>query len=189
MLRNLRSFLSIGVPLPNLEEVLQNVRAGKLSVDEAAEQIRDDATRAYLPPWSLRLLRFAGSFFALVGMGLAIYSVSVGFGKTATRGTVVEMVGSGMTSPVVEYRVNGAVHRVHGSVSSSSPTYAIGDVVEVLYNPHNPTVAKINTFRERWLFPVVMVGAGLNAILLSFVLPWVFRLILGTHPSVRRILA
>lgn len=186
MLRKLRNLLGLSPPLPNVEDVLEDVRAGNLSVEEAAAQIRDDATRPHLPPWSLRLLRFAGSFFALVGIGLAIYSMSVGLGKSTTRGTVVEMVGDEMTSPVVEYRVNGIAHRTQGSVSSSPPAHAIGDSVGVIYDANDPSAAKINTFRERWLFPVAMVGAGLNAIILSFALPWIFRVIFGANGAARR---
>jgi hypothetical protein len=186
MLQKLRNLLGLSTPLPNVENVLEDVRAGILSVEEAAVQIRDEATRPYLPPWSLRLLRFVGGFFALVGFGLAIYSMSVGLGKSTTRGTVVEMVGDEMTSPVVEYRVNGIAHRTQGSVLSSPPAHAIGDPVDVIYDANDPSAARINTFRERWLFPVVMVGAGLNAILLSFVLPWIFRVIFGANHAVHR---
>lgn len=186
MLLKLRSLLGLSPPLPNIEDVFEGVRTGKLSVDEAAVQIRDDATRPCLPPWSLRLLRFAGSFFVLVGVGLAIYSMSVGLGKSTTLGTVVEMVEGEMTSPVVEYRVNGVAHRIQGTVRSSPPAHSTGDVVKVIYDTGNPSAGKIDTFRERWLFPVVMVGGGLNAILLSFVLPWIFRVIIGANHVVHR---
>ena len=186
MLRKLLTFLGLCPQLPNVENVLEDVRAGNLSVEEAAAQIRDDATRPYLPPWSLRLLRFAGGFFALVGFSLAIYSMSVGLGKSTTRGTVVEMIGHEMTSPVVEYQVNGIAYRIQGSVRSSPPSHAIGDHVDVIYDANDPSAARINTFRERWLFPVGMVGAGLNAIFLSFVLPWIFRVIFGANNAVHR---
>jgi hypothetical protein len=186
MLQQLRNLLGLNPPLPNVENVLRDVQSGNLSVDDAAEKIRDDATRPYLPPWSLRLLRFVGVLFAMVGFALGIYSMSVGLGKSVTRGTVIEMVGSEMTSPVVEYQVNGNKHRIQGSVSSSPPAHVVGDLVDVIYDESNPSNSKIDTFRERWLFPVAFAGAGLNAILLSFALPWIFNAIFGANHAMDR---
>ncbi len=186
MLWKLRNLLGLNPPLPNVENVLEDVQSGNLSVDDAATQIRDDVTRPYLPPWSLRLLRFAGVIFAMIGFALGIYSMSVGLGKSTTRGTVIEIVGDEMTSPVVEYQVNRNKHRVQGSVSSSPPAHAVGDLVDVIYDADNPSNSKIDTFGERWLFPVVFVGAGVNAIFLSFVLPWIFSAIFGANHAMDR---
>ncbi len=179
MFRKLRNLLGLNPPLPNVESTLRDVQIGTLSVDEAAVQIRDEATRPYLPPWSLRLLGFAGVFFALVGSALGIYSSWDGLGKKSIDGKVVAMVGAGMTSPVVEYRVNGMGYRIRGSVSSSRPAYSTGDIVGILYDKNDPSTAIIDTFRERWLFPVILMGAGVNAIVLSIVLPWIISAIVG----------
>ena len=177
MLQKLLTFLGLSPPLPKVENVLEDVKSGKLSVDDAAARIRNDAARPHMPPWAWRLFRFAGAIFAMVGLGLGIYSMAAGTGKSVTGGTVIEMVGGNMTSPVVEYEVDGQKHRVQGSVSSSPPAHTVGDHVDVIYDPKNPSNSMIGTFQERWLFPVVFVVAGLNAVLFSFILPRIFNAI------------
>lgn len=66
-------------------------------------------------------------------------------------GTVVDLVEHTYTStsnghrrtgytyaPVVQYMANGREYTVESRTSSNPPAYAVGDMVEVHYNPDNP---------------------------------------------------
>jgi len=55
----------------------------------------------------------------------------------------------------------------------------VGEQVSLLYRPYNPARAQINSFTDRWLFPVAFTGGGIVAILVSVFWPKVFRVITG----------
>ena len=112
----------------------------------------------------------------MVGSGLTVVSVTSGAGREPVDGTVVELVGEDMTSPVVEYQVEGVSCRVQGGVASSPSAHELGDQVTVLYEKELPGEGHIDTFIERWLLPIVAAVAGFNLLLLSLALPWVQRL-------------
>src|SRR4051794_15324725 len=41
-------------------------------------------------------------------------------------------------APQIEYRVDGQAYRIQGSISSSTPAYAVGDKVTVIYPTDHP---------------------------------------------------
>lgn len=47
------------------------------------------------------------------------------------------------------------------SISTSPSRYAIGDEVEVLYDPENPKDVQINSFLHLWFATLMLVGFGL----------------------------
>jgi hypothetical protein len=55
----------------------------------------------------------------------------------------------------------GREHKVTSSVGGSKGAFKVGEEVEVLYDPQNPTDARINTFIQMWLGPLVIGGVGL----------------------------
>jgi hypothetical protein len=170
MLRRLRDCLWPKPPLVGLEAILEDVAAGRLAPEEAASRIRTLAAKPYLPAWLPRLFRLLGAIALIVGLAMACYQVVTVIGSRETPGRVVEMVGDECVAPVVEYSVGGRRYTVQGTVHSQPPAYVVGQQVAVLYRPDNPAQARINTFTERGLFPVVFAGAGVWCLILGLIL-------------------
>ena len=63
-------------------------------------------------------------------------------------------------APVVEYTVRGVDYRLTGTYTNP-PAYDVGDRVTVRYERANPENARLDSFVELWLFPVVFGGVGL----------------------------
>lgn len=68
----------------------------------------------------------------------------------------------------------------NSSISSSPPAYAVGDKVTMLYHPANPRSAQINTFHDRWMFPLIFTFVGLGAVAFSFAIPRILAAVTGT---------
>lgn len=65
-----------------------------------------------------------------------------------------------MTSaPVIEYMVDEKKYTYESKHYTNFSSYKIGDTVDLLYNKTNPSEAKINSFMELWLIPVILGGA------------------------------
>lgn len=127
-----------------------------------------------------------GLIFLVAGVGLVIgcfFAVSrtKRFLSTAreVRGQVVGIESrrgrgqhaSRMHYPVLRYRTQeGTQHEVVSSVGSNPPRYKEGDSVTLLYDPQNPLDARIHTFLNVWLFPVVLGGVGGAFVLVGGVL-------------------
>lgn len=120
----------------------------------------------------------AGPILAIGGVAMAFFGWQ-GYTSTKTfmvnaeqaRGTVVEVAArSGTDSsgnptiyfyPVVEFTAaDGRAVRYQSSVGSSRPSQQVGQAVEIVYNPANPQDARVNSFTEVWLWPVVLLGMG-----------------------------
>ncbi|HEX9807847.1 MAG TPA: DUF3592 domain-containing protein [Alteraurantiacibacter sp.] len=114
---------------------------------------------AIFTPIGLLFAGIGGWFFAadqeLAGSGLR------------TPGRVIEVVGSRDSDgdtvyrPVVEFvGADGQRHIFTGSVGSNPPSHSVGEQVEVIYAPGNPGDALLDSFTERYLFPLVFGGMG-----------------------------
>lgn len=88
----------------------------------------------------------------------------VEFLKTAERssGTVIENIqkvsskGKYTYSPLIEfYDQNGEKTTFESLNSSNPPSYSIGQKVQVLYQPTHPQSAKIDSFHDFWLGPIL----------------------------------
>jgi hypothetical protein len=75
-------------------------------------------------------------------------------------------------APVVEYEVDGQTYRIQGAVSSSSPSYAVGDTVGVVFPADKPSEGSIDSFSEKWLGPLVFGGGGLVFALVGVGMVW-----------------
>ena len=56
---------------------------------------------------------------------------------------------------------DGKSYNFRESVSSNPPSHKIGDMVNVLYDPGNPSKARVDDFVNTWLFPLLLGGMGL----------------------------
>lgn len=72
-------------------------------------------------------------------------------------------------SPVVEFDVNGQTYSIENDNASDSPDYELGSQVRVRYDPVDPSIAQIDKFSDRWLFPMIIIPAmTFGALLLDF---------------------
>lgn len=85
-----------------------------------------------------------------------------------TTGTVIDLSrsrdsdGDVTYRPVVEFvDQSGTRHEFVSKVGSSSPGVSRGESVEVIYDPWEPNDAMLDTFSQRFLFPLVFGGFGL----------------------------
>ena len=93
-----------------------------------------------------------------------------------TTGTVIRLEESNSSeggccvySPVIEFNANGRAHSFEGDNASYPPAYEVGDVVNVIYDPSDPSRAQIDKWSERWLFPIIIIPAMIfTAAILNF---------------------
>lgn len=146
-----------------LESILEDVRNKRVSVDEAAAEIRRRATISKIASPRLLMLQLAGAAFVAIGILIGCYSVSFAFGTVDVRGTVVR-IDDGL--PVVSYDVNGNAREYSPSIAFVPTPYKVGDKVRILYRVRQPWRAQIDTFTNRWLLPLAFIGGGIVLILL-----------------------
>jgi hypothetical protein len=122
---------------------------------------------------------FGNLFFAafcLWGAYSAVISWKLQTSGEITNGTVTRLEESKtregyccVYSPVVEFQVDGQTYSFENDSASSSPDYQIGSEVKVRYDPADPNTAQINTFSNRWLFPIIIIPAMIiGSLILSF---------------------
>jgi Protein of unknown function (DUF3592) len=154
----------------SLGEIQADVSAGRLTQEQAIEEINrmHGRARSRRPSRGTRIvvigtLLFIGLIFGLIGAGIGLYSYSKAQNAERTTGEVVKMLaagGKGGSKPVVRYTVDGRDFEIQGWISTSPPAYTVGEKVTVLYDRNNPADGHIDTFVERWLFPVIFSGIG-----------------------------
>ncbi|MEM1132634.1 MAG: DUF3592 domain-containing protein [Pseudomonadota bacterium] len=110
---------------------------------------------------------FIGLVFLAIGAGLFISDQQFANDAARTTGSIIEInryndsEGKTMYRPLVSFRdETGKEHQFTGSVSSSSPTFSIGEQVEVIYDRDAPAEAIIDTFLQRFFLPLVFGGMG-----------------------------
>lgn len=136
---------------------------------------------------SMRNFGIAGVIFAMVGFlmllggGLWAHSTSTFIDDAGSaQGEVIELVArrsSDSTTYAPRYRfvVEGQqAYTVISSSSSSPPAYDVGEQVKVLYDPENPTDAKIDSFMGLWFGPVLIIGMGLVFSLIAVIPAFMF---------------
>jgi hypothetical protein len=124
---------------------------------------------------ALKMISFAFGFVAfsfLAGSIFAYFALNH-FTTNAIRvhGAVIELRqdDGGDYAPVVEFSIDGSAKQLVGKITSSNPAYSVGDAVEVLVNPDNHNEAVIDTFKERWLIPVIIGCVSVFFVMLTIV--------------------
>ena len=75
---------------------------------------------------------------------------------TALRTVADTQAHSESYAPVFSFVArDGQSYAVDSGSSSNPPGFAVGETVRVLYDPANPTDAKIDTFFQIWVLPIV----------------------------------
>jgi hypothetical protein len=137
---------------------------------ETVARLRRSLRRGQRVGWAL------GALLALAGVGVAV-SPGLWFGSARTEGTVtklepaVELIDHGTPQagdivwseevavwyPVVEYQVGDRKYSYRPR--SVFRTYDVGEKVPLLYEAARPGLARIDTFSDRWLGPLLFGGA------------------------------
>ena len=102
----------------------------------------------------------------LLALGGSCCNRTVQFKKTAVevQGAVIELKEGSSSDhshpvyyPIIRYAdTAGQEHTLYSGTGSFPPAYAVGDRVSVLYNPANPKDAKVNSFSDLWLLPLIL---------------------------------
>jgi hypothetical protein len=118
----------------------------------------------------------------LLGAGLFFFGQTRGMLGRSLRaeGVVVRVEQDRAFVPVVEFTTE-AGERVEfwNPVGSSTPTYAPGDQVPVLYDPQRPEHAQITSFLSLWLAPLVLGSIGAVMLFLSLLFMVFLRSTIG----------
>jgi hypothetical protein len=106
------------------------------------------------------------SAFGLLALGGSCYNRTVQFKKTAVevQGAVIELKEGSSSDhshpvyyPIIRYAdTAGQEHTLYSGTGSFPPAYAVGDRVSVLCDPANPNEAKVNSFSDLWLLPLIL---------------------------------
>ncbi len=124
----------------------------------------------------MKVFKIVGSIFAPIGLiflvvGVMIYQGTQSFlsQSKSAEGEVIDLVmgtsnssGSRSSYPVVRFKSDdGQVVTFQGSMGSSPPDFHVGERVTVRYHVENPHDARIESFVQLWLLPMVFGGLGL----------------------------
>ncbi|HUF00182.1 MAG TPA: DUF3592 domain-containing protein [Anaerolineales bacterium] len=145
------------------------------NLDKTLDTVGKGVNRLQIGCWTvLANLFFAGfclwgAYAAYIGWQLQTHGVT-------TPGTVVRLneqsdAESGCCTyvPVIDFKVNDQIYTFEGDNASYPPAYEVGEQVDVRYDPTNPNTAQIDSYFERWIFPVIIIPAMIfAAALLNF---------------------
>ncbi|RMD83785.1 MAG: DUF3592 domain-containing protein [Candidatus Dadabacteria bacterium] len=101
-----------------------------------------------------------GCYYWTSNINAFLEKAIVGDGKVVDL--IYKRTGSGSSAsysyfPVVEFNdVTGARIRFESRVGTNPPAYAKGETVRVLYDPADPTAAKIDSFMSLWFGPLLV---------------------------------
>jgi hypothetical protein len=105
---------------------------------------------------------------------LAKTALFVGHARS-TAAEVVDLISSHKPSGMGEFHYSifkftdtAGVVRTHRSTTGSD--FNVGDKISILYNPTDPSDARLNTFRALWFMPLLFAGLGL--VLVCFASVW-----------------
>lgn len=144
-------------------------------LDKTLDAVEKGASRLQIGCWTIFFnLFFAG--FCLWGVYAAYTGWQLQTNGVTTPGTVVRLNeqsdaegGCCTYVPVVDFKVNDQVYTFEGDNASDPPAYQVGEQVNVRYDPLNPNTAQIDSFFERWIFPIIIIPTMiLAAAILNF---------------------
>ena len=151
-------------------------------LDRTIDAVDKGVNRLQIGCWTVFFnLLFAG--FCLWGVYAAYTGWQLQTRGETTTGLVVQMEESSTSeggccvySPVVEFNVNGQTYTFESGNASDPPQYKVGDVVDVRYDPAAPATAQIDSYFERWAFPVCIIPSmTIAAVIVNFFMFRAFR--------------
>lgn len=104
--------------------------------------------------------------FSAVRAEAQVIRLNTSYNKRVSRGSGLRT----MYKPVFEYRSHKGSHTYTSSIASNPPAYQVGETTTILFLAKNPYRAKINSFSEMWLFPLIFGFLGFSLVAFAFVL-------------------
>lgn len=144
-------------------------------IDKTLDAVGTGVNRLQIGCWTIFFnLFFAG--FCLWGVYAAYTSWQLQTNGVITPGTVVRLNeqsdgegGCCTYVPVIDFKVNDQIYTFEGDNASDPPAYDVGEQVNVRYDPINPNRAQIDSFFERWIFPIIIIPVMIiGGIILNF---------------------
>lgn len=127
------------------------------------------------------LLTGSGFFF--------IKNTSFNKSSVKSKAVIIELIESAGSSsgsnrktysPVFTYKDKRGKEYTKKSSYSSYPAIGnVGDSIEIMYNPDNPSQAKINTFFSNWGVPIILASLGIADLITGLI----FLIILLKKPK------
>lgn len=143
----------------NLDKAVENYEKG---FDKVFEKTTRGLSRLYIGCFTI----FANLFFAafcLWGVYAASQSLQWEVNGEAAPATVVELkesndakLGLRYTS-VVKYEVDGQTYSAEVGEPSIPAEYEVGETLTVRYQRNDPQTVEIDSWGERWLFPLIII--------------------------------
>jgi hypothetical protein len=104
-----------------------------------------------------------GPCFLAIALGFVIHTSVFLHYSIATSGNIISMASNHDNesnslnfAPVFAFSTkDGRMYTLTSDVYSNPPAYTVGQTVTVLYEQKNPAGAKLRSFWQLWLFPVV----------------------------------
>jgi hypothetical protein len=116
----------------------------------------------------------AGPCFLAIALGCGVYTTWFSYSSVAANGTVVSMRtvtdaqdNSVIYAPVFTFAASdGNTYTISSDTGSNPPGFEPKQQVKVRYEKNRPTNAKIASFGQLWLFPIVfgIIGATATAV-------------------------
>ncbi|MEN8250837.1 MAG: DUF3592 domain-containing protein [Bacteroidota bacterium] len=80
-----------------------------------------------------------------------------------TTAVVVKFIVSdgGGFAPILEYEINGELHRYTSTLYSNPPAYELKETIEIYVNKDDPNDVMINSFVSKWLVILILVFFGI----------------------------
>jgi hypothetical protein len=124
-----------------------------------------------------------GASFLTMGLGMALWTAHFLSRSVSAQGTVVQMraVQDAKThtetyAPVIGFVArDGHSYTVDSHSSSNPPSYVVGEMVRVLYDPEDPAEGKIDSVWQVWGIAIVFSALGSLFLLTGIVLLWIGR--------------
>lgn len=137
----------------------------------------------------MKVERVVPGLFALIGLGLLVASVFLYLntrefinssaraeGRVIAHAQSKSSDGDPMYAPVISFRTpDGQMVEFKSQTSSSSPSPAVGEAVEVLYNPQRPQEAEVNSFSSLWTLNIILSALGAGFFIIGTIVFMVFR--------------
>lgn len=149
-----------------------------------ADRRQDPATPGIpgFPRWVWWVVYALPLLFLLIGIGALVEAVLFSAGASRTVGLVVDVSVSrdsdgASYAPMIAYQsADGQTHTGVTHISSGNYDYARGDRVDILYDPADPEIVRIDSFFSLYGFGLIfaLVG-GAFLVMLRFVRRMMFR--------------
>jgi len=132
-----------------------------------------------------KAVKVLGLIFLFIGAGLMVIAIICYFdtksflaNSNEIQGKVIGFVRGykGVFCPIISFKTeDGKIMKFKESFGTRPPQYKKGDLVRVLYNPKNPSYAKINSFWSLWFVEILFAFLGLVFSLVGAILLIKFR--------------